>query len=122
MRYQIKTIHPHTVLLIDADNPPLSPNAADLLGEALGHQASWVVLPVSSLPAGFLQLGTGVAGEFIQKCVNYRVGLALVGSIEDALVRSQPLRDFVYESGKGTACWFVPDLAAFEHKLAAGGR
>ena len=97
----------------------------DVIADAWHHEARWVVLPARRLDAGFFRLRTGVAGEFLQKLVQYRIGLAVVGDISAHLDGSSALRDLVRESNKGDQAWFLPTMADFDRRLgeitAAGG-
>ncbi len=97
-------------------------DAADLIGAALEAGARWIALPAAALPQGFLDLSTGVAGEIAQKCVNYRIGLAVLGDLGPALGRSAPLRDWVRESNAGRHVWFLADEAELAGKLAGEAR
>lgn len=54
----------------------------------------------------------------IQKFVNYRTRLALVGDIGGPVAASPALADFVRESNAGDHVCFAPDLATLEHRLA----
>ena len=92
-------------------------DAADIVGAALEDGASWITLNAACLPEGFLDLASGVAGEIAQKCVNYRVGLAILGDIGPALSRSRPLRDWVRESNGGRHIWFLSDEVEFAARL-----
>ena len=100
--------------------PPLSSgrDAGDLIGAAAAHQARLVVLPAARLSPDFLRLSTGLAGEVLQKFVNYGLRVAIVGDVSAAAAASAPLRDFIGESNRGRHVWFVPDLAALEAKIA----
>ena len=93
-----------------------------LIGEALGHGASMVAVPVSRLDATFFVLRTGLAGDIAQKITNYRLKLAVVGDISAHLHASSALRDWVRESNKRDTIRFVPsldDLAANARPLPA---
>ncbi len=59
----------------------------------------------SAVAEGFFILSTGIAGEILQKFVNYRVRLAIIGDF--SRYTSKPLRDFIYESNKGSHVFFV---------------
>ena len=61
---------------------------------------------------------SGVAGEIAQKCVNYRIGLAVLGDVSEAVARSVPLRDWIRESNKGRHIWFLADAAELAERLA----
>jgi hypothetical protein len=106
------------------DEGPLlgsSRDASDLLGEALGADAEAIAVPAARLAPAFLQLRSGLAGEFIQKFVNYRLAFAVLGDISGPLTESEALRDFVRESNRGRSVFFLPDLDAFAARLAALG-
>ena len=106
------------VLLVSEEGPPLGSeaDAVDLVGEALSCGAKIIALPVRRLHPDFLQLRT-MAGFFVQKLVNYRLALAVVGDISEAVGRSKALADYVRESGKGGHLLFISDLAALESRL-----
>lgn len=104
------------------DGAPLSTghDAGDLVGAAFSHEARLVILPAANLSPDFLRLASGLAGDVLQKFVNYGLRVAVVGDIAAALAQSAPLRDFVRESNRGRQVWFVADLAELETRLAAG--
>jgi hypothetical protein len=93
-------------------------DAADLVGEALSVGAEAIALPVARLGAGFFDLSTRMAGEVLQKFVNYGLRVAIVGDISGAVAQSPALRDFVRESNRGRQVWFVADLPELEARLA----
>lgn len=92
-------------------------DAVDIIGAALGNGCALVVLPVERLSDEFFALKTRVAGEMIQKFVNYERRLAIIGDIAHHLEGSGALRDFVTETNRGRQVWFLPDRAALEAKL-----
>lgn len=94
--------------------------AADLVGEALSAGAQAVALPVARLGPGFLDLSTRLAGEVLQKLVNYGLRVAIVGDVSVQVAQSAALRDFVRESNRGRHVWFVADLSELEVRLAGG--
>lgn len=53
----------------------------------------------------FFILSTGMAGEILQKYVNYGGRIAIYGDYSG--YTSKPLRDFIYESNKGHDVFFV---------------
>ncbi|MFD6612957.1 DUF4180 domain-containing protein [Micromonospora chalcea] len=108
------------VLVCDPDGPPIATesDALDLIGAAfLG--ATVVAVPATRLDPGFFTLGTRFAGEVMQKFVNYRLRLAVVGDISAYLERSGALRALVAESNRHDQVWFVPDLDALDDRLRA---
>ena len=108
---------------LDPSGPAVSDGQAvvDILGEAWGEGAELVVVPVERLAPDFFRLSTGVAGEVLQKFVNYGCQVAIVGDIEVHLAASSALRDFVRESNVGRHVWFVPDRAALDVRLGQSG-
>jgi hypothetical protein len=92
-------------------------DAVDLVGEAFQEGATVVVVPVERLAADFFQLKTRLAGLILQKFVNYRRRIVILGDIADYVAQSKALHDFVYESNKGTQIWFLNDLEALEERL-----
>ena len=94
-------------------------NATELIGEAASQGASIVAIPAERFSDDFFRLKTGVAGDFIQKFVTYRVRLVVIGDISRHLEESGALRDFVYEANRGEHLWFLADRAELEARLEA---
>jgi len=108
------------VLHLDAEGPTISSSAdaADLVGLVWGENVGMIAIPVARLDPEFFRLRSLLAGDIVQKLVNYRLNLAVVGDITAFVAASDALRDFVWESNRGTHVWFVPDEAALVEKLA----
>ncbi|MFA1547100.1 DUF4180 domain-containing protein [Actinomadura chokoriensis] len=107
-----------SVLVCDPDGPLITTeqDALDLIGATyLG--ADVVAVPVSRLDERFFTLGTRFAGEIMQKFVNYRVRLAVVGDIAPLTAASPALAALVRESNAAGHVWFVPDLQALDDRL-----
>jgi len=90
---------------------------SDLIGELYSGGARMAAIPLERLGPDFLRLSSGVAGQVLQKLVNYRFRVAVLGDVSAAAEASPPLRDFIRESNRGETVWFVDDLAALEAKL-----
>ena len=108
------------VLVCDPDGPPIvtEQDALDLIGAAfLGAEV--VAVPANRLDPRFFSLGTRFAGDVMQKFVNYRMRLVVVGDISAHLAASSALRALVQESNRGGHVWFVPDLDALDARLDA---
>ena len=71
---------------------------------------SAMVLRKEQIDEPFFRLSTGLAGEVLQKFVNYRMRLAIVGDFSG--YTSKPLRDFIRESNEGRHVCFQPDEEA----------
>lgn len=80
-------------------------------------QANRIVLYKQALSEDFFRLGTGLAGEVLQKFVNYGVKLAVIGDFSG--YASKPLQDFIRESNRGRDIFFVPDEETAVARLAA---
>ena len=66
-----------------------------------------IALNKAAISEDFFILSTGLAGEILQKFVNYHTKLAIYGDYSK--YTSKPLRDFIYESNKGNDVFFVKD-------------
>ena len=121
MSGQISEIGGLRAYVWDLDGPRLtaSRDASDLIGDAFSISAELVVIPASRLSADFLRLSSGLAGEVLQKFVNYRLKIAILGDISAATAASGPLRDFVTESNRGASVWFAPDRPTLEALILA---
>jgi hypothetical protein len=89
-----------------------------LIGLAMEHRAAMVILPASEVDGSFFQLKTGVAGDLIQKFVNYRLRLVIVGDVGGYAEQSAALRAFISESNRGRTLWFSPTPADLHARLA----
>lgn len=96
-----------------AEGPPigLGRSNADLIGEALGAGAQVVVIPTARLEPAFFDLRSGIAGELLQKLVNYRMRVVILGDCSAAAARSVALGDLVRESNRGEHVCFLDSEA-----------
>lgn len=107
------------VLCIDDEGPALGQvaDALELIGAAGGAGATVVAVPVSRFDPAFFDLSTRLAGEFMQKLVNYGVRLAVIGDLTAFSGRSSALADFVGEANRGRQIWFAPSFTALSERL-----
>jgi hypothetical protein len=109
-------------VLVIGDDVPIIRDASggrDLIEAALNERATVVAVPVERLDASFFELRSGLAGEILQKCVNYHLKIAIVGDVSDYVAASGALRDFVVECERGRDVFFVADLPALDERLTA---
>ena len=66
-----------------------------------------IALNKEAVCEGFFVLSTCLAGEILQKFVNYGVRFAIYGDFSH--YTSKPLRDFMYESNQGRNVYFQPN-------------
>ncbi len=108
-------------LVVDGDGPIVrdAEGGRQLVEEAMGERASVVAVSVSRLDPAFFELRSRIAGEVIQKVLNYGYKFAVVGDISAHIAASDALRDFVVESNRGHDILFVPDMEALADRVAA---
>lgn len=67
-----------------------------------------IVIPKELVIDRFFVLSSGLAGEILQKYVNYHGRIAIYGDYSH--YTSKPLKDFIYESNKGRDVFFAATL------------
>ena len=77
--------------------------------------ANKIVIDKQLVIEDFFILSKGLAGEILQKYVNYHVKLAIYGDYSH--YTSKPLKDFIYESNKGQNFFFVESKEEAIQKL-----
>lgn len=77
------------------------------LAMAVKHEAGAekIVIAKKLISEDFFILSTGIAGEILQKYINYHIKMAVFGDFSH--YTSKPLRDFIYESNQGNHFFFV---------------
>lgn len=69
-----------------------------------------IVVDKKSIDEKFFILSSGMAGEILQKFIDYGGKIAIFGDF--SRYTSKPLKDFMYESNQGKDVFFVPDKEA----------
>lgn len=64
-----------------------------------------IALNKETVVEDFFILSTGLAGEILQKFINYQTKFAIYGDYSN--YTSKPLKDFIYESNNGKDIFFV---------------
>lgn len=115
----LQTIHDVPVLMCAAEGEVIGGerDALDLIGNAGYQGAQWVVIPAERFDEAFFQLRTRVAGDIIQKFVNYRVGIVVLGDISRYTTASSALQDFIRECNRGRQTWFLADVEELQERL-----
>ncbi|WP_118975280.1 DUF4180 domain-containing protein [Taibaiella koreensis] len=75
-----------------------------------------LVIYERNITPAFFELRSGFAGALLQKCVNYKIRLAIVGDFDH--YPGQSLRDFIFESNQGNQAGFLPTVAVAIEKLS----
>lgn len=107
MRFEKKS---DTVLLVvnDEAHPVIAgpQSALDLIATArYAYGEVSLILRKEDITPEFFDLKTRIAGEVLQKFVNYNTAVAIVGDYSG--YSSKSLKDFIYESNKGRSVFFV---------------
>lgn len=116
----VYNLHGERVAEIVANGAPLDSErtVSELIEEALSSDAKCVAIPAARLSKDFFHLSTKKAGEFIQRFVNTRLRLAILGDISAHVETSEPLAAFVAESNSGKSVWFLRDSNELHARLA----
>ncbi|MDF9556825.1 DUF4180 domain-containing protein [Bacillus tropicus] len=67
--------------------------------------AKHIVIDKSLISESFFDLKTRLAGDILQKFINYRVKIAIVGDF--SMYTSESLKDFIYECNKGKDIFYL---------------
>lgn len=74
-----------------------------------------IVINKEAVVEEFFVLSTCLAGEILQKFINYGIRFAIYGDF--SAYTSKPLKDFMYESNKGKDIYFQPTAGLSVDKL-----
>lgn len=96
----IAVLSDNSKLIADVDS------ALDLLMSAKYEAGTnYIVVDKKQIAEDFFVLSSGLAGEILQKYINYGGRLAIFGDFSH--YTSKPLKDFIYESNKGKNLFFT---------------
>lgn len=108
---EVAVISSDTELIVDV------PSALDLMMTAM-HETGCTNLAVNkgAITERFFDLSACLAGEILQKFINYGVRLAIYGDFSS--YTSKSWNDFMYESNHGKDFFFQPDVSLAVDKLS----
>lgn len=108
---EIAIVDSNDILIYDTQS------ALDLIA-TISYQtgADRFILNKSAIDEKFFDLKTGLAGEVLQKFINYQAKVAVVGDF--TIYSSKSLKDFIYESNHGKNIFFLPDKQQAIDKLS----
>lgn len=78
-----------------------------------------IAVDKEAITEDFFVLSRGLAGEVLQKFINYQAKIAIFGDFSQ--YTSKPLKDFIYESNKGKDIFFVSTKTEAVERLANAG-
>jgi len=82
--------------------------AQEFLQMLMNAGTECVIVNQKDIDEKFFDLRSGIAGEMLQKVVNYRLRLAIVGDFSS--YGSESLQAFIRESNRGNAIAFVSSV------------
>lgn len=77
---------------------------------------SRIIVNKSAICEDFFHLATKLAGDILQKFINYQVKIAIIGDF--SVYESKSLRDFIYECNNGKDIFFLPEEKQAIEKLS----
>ncbi|PGM90632.1 DUF4180 domain-containing protein [Bacillus cereus] len=108
----IAVVRNDTVLISDVQS------ALDLMATVQYEADSKrIVIKKSLISESFFDLKTRLAGDILQKFINYRVKIAIVGDF--SMYASKSLKDFIYECNKGKDIFFLATEQQAIEKLSS---
>lgn len=75
-----------------------------------------IIMSKSTFSEDFFDLSTRLAGDILQKFINYHVKIAIIGDF--SIYLSKSLKDFIYESNNGKDIFFLSDEKKAIEKLS----
>src|SRR5699024_9207193 len=77
----------------------------DLLGNLYYHGYNKIIIHEKNITPDFFDLKTKIAGDILQKFIQYQMPLTIIGDFSK--FKSKSLNDFIFESNKGKQINFV---------------
>lgn len=117
MEINIVTINGENIaeLVLNGIEIRTSQDAVDLMAKCFTPGARKLIIDEGSIDLSFFDLKTRVAGEILQKFVNYNFRIAIIGDYSK--YQSSALKDFIYESNRQGEINFVSSLEEARNKL-----
>ena len=110
----IAVLHSDELIITDVQS------ALDLIATIdFDNDCQRIAINKDAIIEGFFKLSSGIAGEILQKFVNYSKKIAIIGDF--SIYTNKPLKDFIYECNQGNAVFFVPDEQTAISKLTTAG-
>src|SRR5574344_1786623 len=102
------TANGHEIAILNSDEVCISDvqSALDFMMSVNYETGSHsIILNKDALTPDFFVLSTRIAGEILQKFINYQFKFALIGDFSD--YTSKPLKDLIYEKNKKRDIFFM---------------
>ena len=108
MKYIQHYINGQTIAEFNAQDVVLR-TTQEFLQMIMDSCAEGIIVHQQNIDESFFQLRSGLAGEMLQKVVNYRLRLAIVGDF--SIYESESLKAFITESNRTSTIVFVHTTA-----------
>ncbi len=121
MSYAVRQIHDRRLVVFAEAGPALKDenDVSLFIAPAFEHDAGMIALPVSRLDAAFFQLRSGIAGAVLQKFVNYRLRVALLGDITPGWRKATRCKILCVKPTAANRSGSSPSHAELEQRLGA---
>ncbi len=90
--------------------------AQEFLQMMMDAAADGIIVQQKNINEKFFDLQSGLAGEMLQKVINYRLRLAIVGDF--SMYESKSLKAFIAESNRSNAIVFVNNVEEAVRRLS----
>ena len=119
MEKKLITQNNASIALIRSGKPIIddTQSALDLIADVVySDRCSRIAINKEAFIEAFFDLRTGLAGDILQKFATYSAKLAIIGDF--SAYTSDALKDFISESNRGNAIFFVSDETQAVEALA----
>jgi hypothetical protein len=115
MNHLLHTINGITIAEVTKENPVIH-TAQDFLEMMMNLPADTFTIYHETLDGAFFDLKSGLAGEILQKVVNYSCRLGIVGNFTQ--YNSKSLQDFIRESNRSNTIVFTETFEEAANRLS----
>lgn len=108
MKILTEKINGNNIAVIESNEKVIvdSQSAIDLIASVnYRTKSSLIVISKNAIAEDFFILSTGIAGDILQKFINYHAKIAIYGDF--SVYTSKPLHDFIYECNNGNDIFFA---------------
>jgi len=116
MKFISYNLSGHSIAALSAEGVVLS-TTQQFLQMIMDSAAERVIVHKENIDESFFDLKSGLAGEMLQKVVNYRLRLAIVGDF--SIYDSKSLKAFIYESNRSNTIVFVSTVEEALKRLSS---
>jgi len=116
MNYLLHTVNDVPITEVTKENPVIQ-TAQDFLEIMMNLSTDTFTVYHETLNPAFFDLKSGLAGEILQKVVNYRRRLGIVGDVTP--YTSKSLQDFIRECNRSGTIVFTETFAEAAKRLSA---